>query len=125
MVKIIIAGGRDFTNREGLLESFHEFMKDVMNSDITVISGTARGADLIGEWIAHQYSLIVERYPADWNKYGRSAGYKRNELMATKATHLLAAWDGQSKGTKHMIDLAKRYGLETRIHDYCSQQAQE
>jgi hypothetical protein len=118
MVKVIIAGGRDFTDREGLLESFHEFMKDVMNPDITVISGGARGADLIGEWIAHQYGLVVERYPAEWDKYGKSAGYKRNELMATKATHLLAAWNGSSLGTKHMIDLAKKYNLITKIHSY-------
>ena len=118
MVKLIIAGGRDFADRESLLESFHEFMQDVPNEDITIISGKARGADQIGEWIAKQYGLNVIGFPAEWDKYGKSAGYKRNEVMANHATHLLAAWDGQSKGTKHMIDLARKYDLVIKIHSY-------
>jgi hypothetical protein len=122
MVKIIIAGGRDFTDREGLLESFDQFMQRYLNEEITIISGNARGADAIGEWIGKEYGINVIIFKADWETHGKSAGYKRNEVMAQHATHLLAAWDGQSKGTKHMIDLAKRYGLETRIHDYSGQQ---
>lgn len=53
--------------------------------------------------------------PADWNKYGKSAGYKRNEQMAIYADACLAFWDGKSKGTKHMIGLAKRHNLRLKV----------
>lgn len=121
MFKVIIAGGRDFTDQEGLLKSFHEFMQDIPNEEITIISGNARGADVIGEWIGKEYGINVIIFKADWETHGKSAGYKRNEVMAGHATHLLAAWDGKSRGTKHMIDIAKRHNLEIKIHAYSSQ----
>ena len=57
-------------------------------------------------------------FPADWDKYGKAAGYKRNEEMARNADALIAFWDGKSRGTKHMIDLAKKYDLQARIVMY-------
>lgn len=82
----------------------------------TVISGTARGVDTLGEEWAKKNGVPVERYPADWAKHGRSAGYQRNLLMADKAEALIAVWDGKSPGTKHMIDIAKRGGLTVFVH---------
>ena len=55
------------------------------------------------------------RYPADWDTYGKSAGYRRNQLMADNADALVAFWDGQSRGTGHMINLAKERNLKVRI----------
>lgn len=75
----------------------------------------ARGADLLGEKYAVERGYHVDRYPADWNGLGKRAGYIRNEQMARNADALVAFWDGQSRGTKHMIDLASRYGLKIRI----------
>lgn len=81
-----------------------------------VISGAARGADRLGERWARANSIPVERYPARWDEYGRSAGYRRNEEMAKVADALIALWDFKSRGTEHMISLAERYGLITYIH---------
>ena len=64
---------------------------------------------------ANERGYPIKQFPADWNKYGKSAGYKRNEEMAKYADALIAFWDGKSKGTKHMIDLAKRYGLKVKV----------
>lgn len=80
-----------------------------------VISGTASGADTLGENWAEEHDIPVERYPAQWSMYGKSAGYRRNADMANKAEALVALWDGSSRGTKHMIDLAKRKGLEVYV----------
>lgn len=52
---------------------------------------------------------------ANWEKHGKSAGYKRNQEMANVSTHLIAFWDGKSRGTKHMIDIAKRDGLKSHF----------
>jgi hypothetical protein len=82
----------------------------------TVISGNAVGIDRAGEVWARLHRMPLECYPADWATWGRSAGYKRNELMASKAEALIAVWDGQSKGTKHMIDIASAKGLVVHVH---------
>lgn len=82
----------------------------------TVLSGTARGADRLGEHWAELNGIPVERYPADWNgPYGKAAGYKRNDLMATKADALIALWDMRSKGTEHMIIAAGDHGLKKHV----------
>ena len=98
--------------------------KDVVDnpSQVKFISGTCRGADALGEHFAYTYEYEVIRFPAAWDIYGKSAGYRRNAEMAKYASEaygvLFAFWDGQSRGTKHMIDLAKRYGLEVHVVNY-------
>lgn len=107
-MRTIIAGSRGITSPH-IVDSAAR----ASGIDVTVVlSGTANGADKLGEAWAEANGIPVERYPADWNKHGKSAGYKRNELMATKADALIAIWDGESKGTKHMMDIATRAGLK-------------
>jgi hypothetical protein len=76
-----------------------------------VVSGTARGVDTLGERWANENNIKVSLWPAQWDIYGKSAGYRRNEQMSNNSDMLIALWDGSSKGTKHMIDIAKRKGL--------------
>lgn len=111
-MKTIIAGSRNISDYSSLLQAVSEL--DWFIS--VVISGTARGVDRLGERYAKEHNLPVEKYPADWDRYGKSAGYRRNELMAERAEALLALWDGESRGTKHMIDIAKKKGLKIYIY---------
>ena len=113
MYKIIIAGTRTF-NDYNLLESKLDFYLS-KKSDIEIVSGTCYGKDLLGEQYAIKHNLPVKRFPADWNKYGRSAGPIRNAQMADYADACIVFWDGKSKGTKSMINLAKQKDLATRI----------
>ena len=83
---------------------------------IVVLDGEARGADALGEAWATLSNVAVEPFPADWKRYGKSAGYRRNEEMAGRAEALVALWDGKSPGTKNMIDIAQRKGLRVFIH---------
>lgn len=127
-LRIIIAGSRDFDDYGLLLETINGYFCDMNYTDIIdfpkqvkFISGTARGADKLGEQAAHIYGYEVIRFPADWDGLGKRAGYVRNAEMAKFAVAdgnygvLIAFWDGKSKGTKHMIDLAEKYGLEVHI----------
>jgi len=82
-----------------------------------IISGTATGADRFGEKWAAENNIPVELFPADWSQ-GKGAGYRRNEEMASKADALVCCWDGKSKGSKHMIDIAKRVGLKVFVHEF-------
>ena len=111
-MRTIIAGSRNITDYNVLLQAIQECPFSIS----TILSGTARGVDKMGERFAVEQKIPLEKYPADWNKYGKSAGYKRNELMAEKAEALLSIWDGKSKGTKNMINIAKIKGLKVYIY---------
>ena len=107
-MRTIIAGSRSITNYDVVNKATIDSKFDITE----VISGTARGVDQIGELWAKNNNIPVEKHPADWDKYGKSAGYIRNEEMAKCSDALIAIWDGESKGTKHMLDLAVKHGLK-------------
>ena len=118
-LRIIVAGSRNFTNYNYLKNKLDSILNEVIVSyDIIIVSGTARGVDTFGEKYAEERGLAVERYPANWDKYGKSAGYRRNVEMAKNADVLVAFWDGSSKGTKHMIDIAQKKGLIVRVINF-------
>ena len=112
-MKLIIAGGRNFTDYDLLKTKIDRILSNT--ESVEVVSGGARGADALGERYAKERSHSCTIFPADWDKYGRGAGYIRNKQMAQYATHLIAFWDGKSKGTKHMITLANEYALKVRV----------
>lgn len=117
--KTIIAGGRDFMDYNLLKEKVNKILQEKkVTHKIVIISGCARGADTLGLRYASENAFDVEEYPADWNKYGKKAGYVRNVEMAENADALIAFWDGKSKGTKHMIDIATERNLPIRIIIY-------
>ncbi len=118
-MKLIIAGGRDFNDYELLKKEVSIFIEscNVDISDIEIVSGTARGADLLGEKYAKEYNIKIKRFPADWS-LGKSAGYIRNKQMSEYATYCICFWNNESKGTKHMIDLAKQQNLELKVVIY-------
>lgn len=81
-----------------------------------VISGAAMGADRAGELWAEANEIPILRCPANWDLHGRSAGIIRNTEMAGKADALIALWDGKSRGTYHMINVAQSKGLRVYVH---------
>lgn len=125
-LRIIIAGTRTFSDYELLKKSFMSCIgsKREYSNNIKIVSGTANGADKLGEEFAKRNNLKVAHFPAKWNEYGKKAGYMRNREMAKYAIQdgckgiLLAFWDGKSKGTESMIHLAKQYGLKVHVVRY-------
>lgn len=124
-MKVIIAGSRFTPGDRAAHARYTGACNDAMRTlsmiaDVTeVISGAARGADRIGEEWAHRHGVLVRRMPADWDTYGKRAGFLRNESMARipGVGLLVALWDGQSKGTRHMINIARECKIATWIVD--------
>lgn len=85
---------------------------------VEIVSGGARGADRLGEQFAINHDLQLYCYPADWDKYGKSAGYVRNNIMAEYSHALIAFWDGKSKGTEHIVKVMKKQNKLVRIIKY-------
>ncbi len=124
IIPVIVAGSRTFSFRFLLQEKLFKILNEEnLNIDgIAIVSGGARGADECGEMFAEQWGCKIVRFPADWETYGKSAGFIRNKQMVDYAKKnngiLVAFWNEKSKGTKHTIDLAEQSGLKTYIVKY-------
>ena len=115
--KVIIAGSRSFTDFELLCRTMDYMLSKKVSEGykIIIISGTSKGADRLGEQYAKLRGYEVILMPADWETYGKRAGYVRNEAMANIADALVAFYNGTSSGTRHMIDIAKEKGLPYKV----------
>lgn len=120
--RIIVAGGVHFNDYKALENTLDEYFKCVSKDEIEIISGHARGADSLGERYAQEHDIKCTVFPADWKKYGRAAGPIRNKEMLEYAMEqqagLVAFWNGESKGTKNMISIAEKAGIEVKIVHY-------
>lgn len=124
MIRIIVAGSRDYKNYNQLADTLDLLISTlhVAKSEIEIVSGGCRGADELGERYAKESCIKCVIFPADWGKYGRSAGPIRNNQMANYAASadrgiLVAFPIGESRGTRNMIDTARRCGLEVEVYE--------
>ena len=118
-MKLIVAGGRDFTDTNRMIA---ELQKLVESGEITdspeLVCGMARGADMLAYSLWANNRMPIHNFPADWNTHGKSAGYRRNVEMGEFADAAVCFWDGNSKGTKHMIDIMNRLNKPVYIVRY-------
>jgi hypothetical protein len=116
--KVIVAGSRDFDDYELLKIKLDKILSSLIDLyEIEIVSGMARGADRLGERYAAERGYRVKDFKADWDRYGKPAGPIRNEEMAQYADACVVFWKNKSKGSRSMIDLAKKYKLKLRVID--------
>ena len=118
--KLIIAGGRDFVDSKKMhlaldLLANHGDLKEYA---VSIVTGMARGADMLGREFALAFNIKRYEFPADWNQYGKAAGFIRNKQMGDFADGLLAFWDGESRGTKQMIEYMQSLNKPVHIVRY-------
>jgi glycerophosphoryl diester phosphodiesterase len=118
-MRVIIAGSRsfdDFTTMStvmGRLRALHGVLPT------TILSGGARGADQLGERWAATRNIPVEHFPADWDRYGRSAGPRRNiEMLESGADLVVCFWDGVSRGSQHLMQAAHDRGIQVMCYRF-------
>ena len=106
-------GSRRFNDYELLAHKLDSILAN--SPDVAIISGSAKGADQLGERYAKAcgHELIV--VPAKWDIYGSRAGFLRNDEMLSLATHAVGFWDGQSRGTADMMAKVRARGLPLRV----------
>lgn len=112
-MRVIIAGSRSITNYADVCNAVSLSGFDIT----TVVSGTANGVDQLGELYAKNNNIKIDRYPADWTTHGKKAGFLRNVQMSENCDAVIVVWDGFSKGSLHMINIAKRKKLLLYIHE--------
>lgn len=118
--RVIIAGGRDFTDYSLLKKSCNYYLKNKIADKIPieVVSGMAKGADTLGEYYSNEIWCGLRKFKADWGTHGKAAGPIRNREMAEYCDAAIIFWDGSSKGTKNMIEEMERVGKPYRIVKY-------
>ena len=111
--RLVVAGSRDFDDYTLLSAELDKLLAGKTN--ITIVSGTARGADRLGERYAAEHNLRIERFPAEWEKYHKGAGPIRNMKMVQSADVVIVFWDNESSGTKNIIECARKEDIPYRI----------
>lgn len=111
--RLVVAGSRDFDDYTLLSAELDKLLAGKTN--ITIVSGTARGADRLGERYAAEHNLRIERFPAEWEKYHKGAGPIRNMKMVQSADAVIVFWDNESSGTKNIIECARKQDIPYRI----------
>lgn len=119
---IMIVGTRTYEDYKAFKKQVDEWLNYNVNLNddiIEIVSGGARGVDSLAERLANEENFLLKVFPADWNKYGKSAGPIRNrqmvEYIKEKDGVCLIFWDGQSRGTKNDIDLCKEYNIKYKV----------
>lgn len=116
--KLIVAGSRNFSDSI-MLEHYVLKVVDILSEiglDLAIVSGTANGADRLGEMVADKHQLHCIKVPALWDSLGKKAGYRRNELMAETADGLMCFRVNYSPGSSHMIKMAQECELDTELN---------
>jgi len=106
-MKLAIIGSRSIEELD--LDKYIKEKPDV------IISGGAKGIDTIAwEWaIKNNIEIVVHR--PNYNKHGKWAALKRNDIIIDEADKIIAFWDGKSTGTKYVIDRAKKLNKEVVV----------
>lgn len=112
-MRIIVCGSRRWHDRARIEARLCQLPDP---GTVTVVHGNAAGADRIAHQEAQKAGMLVEPHPADWERYGKSAGPIRNKQMAELGADLcIAFWDGRSTGTANMMDQARAHGIPVEV----------
>lgn len=112
--RVIVAGSRSITDKKVVRDAINNSPHTPYHGEL--VAGAADGVDTIAKDFASTYQHVdYKEFEAEWDKYGPSAGPIRNERMADYAHALIAVWDGESPGTKNMIDAAIEHGLNIYV----------
>ena len=110
-MRTIIAGSRSITNYEEVKKYLYVYREDISK----VLCGCAKGVDEIRKQFAYEYTIPIEYYPADWNKYGKQAGFIRNQDIIDNCDGVIAFWDEKSNGTRDSLNKAKNQNKPIKI----------
>jgi len=113
LARVIVAGSRTVDDYQRLADNLDRILSQLRN--VEIVSGGARGADALGERYAIERGLKLRRMPALWEIFQKLSGPIRNARMSWYGTHLAAFWDGESSGTRNMIETGRLDGLRSRV----------
>lgn len=115
IVKLAVIGSRGFSNYNLFCEKLEYLTQDIKEDIIYVSGGCPSGGDALIKRYTQEKNLSLIEYLPDWDKFGKKAGFLRNKLIIDDATHLIAFWDSESKGTLSSIKMAEKKDIPIKI----------
>lgn len=113
--KIAVIGSRNFCDYSFFAKKLEQIISN-LDGDIEYISGGCLNSadELIQRYCKENNCKLTEFLP-DWEAHKKAAGIIRNKLIVNECTHLIAYWNGVSKGTKNSVDMARKQNKPIRI----------
>lgn len=118
LIKVVVAGSREFDDYWMMKRILDGALYQYKPEEIQIVSGGADGADKLGEEYQEDHGCSLKQFIPDWDRFGDSAGHRRNLDMAHYGDWVFCFWDGKSKGTKGMIDYCNRIGKKLTVIKY-------
>lgn len=119
MITVMVGGSRTITDIKWVFTELENYLRELYQKhkdpDFKIIEGGAKGVDQMAVTFAIKHNCRCKEYPADWDKYGKSAGPRRNQQMVVDCDYCILFWDGKSRGTKNDIDLCKKYNKPYKL----------
>lgn len=117
MMYVAVVGSRGFADAAVIRSAIRRWMV-LAPEGVAIVSGGARGADSLGEAIARELSLPTIVHLPEWDRFGRSAGFRRNEHIVRDADVVLAFYapGPRSAGTSHTVRLALDAGKPVHVY---------
>jgi hypothetical protein len=113
-MRVAIVGSRTFTDYARIRKYIEKIAAKY--PDAVIVSGGAKGVDTLAERAANEVGLRVMIFPADWSRLGKRSGFVRNVTIVEESDVVVAFWDGESRGTKHTIDIARQSGVSVHVY---------
>jgi hypothetical protein len=116
VTRVLVTGSRDWPDDGTVEDTLNAWMRERMYGEATLVSGSCpTGADFYAERFWRTLRMPIERHPANWDLYGKAAGFRRNaEMVARGADVCFAFVLNESRGASHTADLAVKAGIEVR-----------
>lgn len=114
-MKLLIAGSRGYNDYDAFRMKVDKCLREHDKSKIEIIEGGAKGVDRLARRYAIENEMVYRTFEADWEQHGKSAGMIRNKQMANVATYAIIFWDGESNGTRNMIENCEHQNIPYRL----------
>lgn len=113
-MRVLVTGSRDWLDTDAIDTAIQNAICNMWGPHTVVHGACPTGADAQADYWARYRGLTVERHPADWDIYGKAAGFRRNAEMVTAGADVCLAFiKGASRGATHTADLAEKAGIRT------------
>lgn len=113
-MRLAVVGSRTGVTSKLVWKWLHKYYAEY-GPNMTIVSGGAKGADSYAAEFAKAKGIACQVFKPDWDKHGRSAGFKRNHTIWDNADAGIAFWDGDSKGTAHSFEISRKQGKPLTI----------
>ena len=109
-MKVAVVGSRNV-----IIDNLQNYLPE---NTTEIVSGGAKGIDSCARNYAIQNNIHITEFLPDYKRYNRGAPLKRNQQIVDYANEIIVFWDGQSKGSKFVIDYCNKKDKKITVYQF-------